>query len=385
MPPELSIVMPCLNEAETLAACIRKAHQGAQAAGVAGYEIIIADNGSSDGSQQIATSEGARLVNVPQRGYGAALQAGILAATGRFVIMGDSDDSYDFANLAPFIEKLRAGYVLVMGTRLKGQIKRGAMPVLHRYLGNPVLTFLGNLFFRTGLSDFHCGLRAFERAAILGLNLQTSGMEYASEMVIKATLADLPRTEVPITLYPDGRSRPPHLRTWRDGWRHLRFMLLYSPRWLFFYPGVVLMLLGLVVSLLLLPGPIMLGEIELDVHTLLIAATFFVTGVQLAFLAVFARLYASRAGLLPRRAWLESRIENFSLGVGLAAGLLVTLAGVLLYSVGALQWRERGFGAMDYQSTLRIIIPGTTLVLVGLQIFFNSFIISLLSINQEEG
>lgn len=375
---ELSIVMPCLNEAETLASCIRKAHQGAQAAD--SYEIIIADNGSTDGSQAIAQAENACVVDVPVRGYGAALRAGIQAAQGRYIIMGDSDDSYDFSKLAPFIEELRNGHQLVMGTRLKGHIEPGAMPMLHRYLGNPVLTFLGNLFFRTGLSDFHCGLRAFQREAILGLDLKTDGMEFASEMVIKATLADLKRTEVPITLYPDGRSRPPHLRTWRDGWRHLRFMLLYSPRWLFFYPGVALTVLGLVISLLLLPGPLQIGSIELDVHTLLASATIFVAGVQLSFLAVFARLYASRAGLLPRRDWLEDRIDQFSLGIGLAAGLLITLAGLALYGVGLVIWGGSGFGALDYQETLRVIIPGSSLVLVGLQVFFYSFLISLLSI-----
>lgn len=374
---ELSIVMPCLNEAETLATCIRKAHQGA--AGL-DYEIIVADNGSTDGSQDIAQQEGARVVHVPVRGYGAALRSGFEAAQGKYIIMGDSDDSYDFSNIMPFVEKLREGYQLVMGTRMKGDIKPGAMPVLHQYLGNPVLTFLGNLFFGCGLSDFHCGLRAFERDAMLALNLKTDGMEFASEMVIKATLANLTRTEIPITLYPDGRSRPPHLRTWRDGWRHLRFLLLYSPRWLFFYPGVAMMAIGLLVSLMLLPAPLKIGTIELDVHTLLISSTVFVAGVQLTFLAVFARLYASRAGLLPRRDWLEDLIERFSLEVGLIAGVILTVAGVLLFGVGAIIWGQNDFGELDYQETLRIVIPGTTFLLVGLQVFFHSFLISLLSI-----
>lgn len=374
---ELSIVMPCLNEAETLATCIRKAHQGA--AGL-DYEIIVADNGSTDGSQDIAQQEGARVVHVPVRGYGAALRSGFEAAQGKYIIMGDSDDSYDFSNIMPFVEKLREGYQLVMGTRMKGDIKPGAMPILHQYLGNPVLTFLGNLFFGCGLSDFHCGLRAFERDAMLALNLKTDGMEFASEMVIKATLANLTRTEIPITLYPDGRSRPPHLRTWRDGWRHLRFLLLYSPRWLFFYPGVAMMAVGLLVSLMLLPAPLKIGTIELDVHTLLISSTVFVAGVQLTFLAVFARLYASRAGLLPRRDWLEDLIERFSLEVGLIAGVILTVAGVLLFGVGAIIWGQNDFGELDYQETLRIVIPGTTFLLVGLQAFFHSFLISLLSI-----
>ncbi len=377
MAVEVSIVMPCLNEAETLATCIRKAHQGAQ--GLA-YEIIVADNGSTDGSQDIARSEGARVVDVPIRGYGAALRHGFEAAQGKYIIMGDSDDSYDFSNLLPFVEKLREGTQVVMGTRMKGEIKPGAMPFLHQYVGNPILTFLGNLFFGCGLSDFHCGLRAFDREAILALNLKTDGMEFASEMVIKATLAKLTRTEIPIILYPDGRSRPPHLRTWRDGWRHLRFLLLYSPRWLFFYPGVVMMAVGLLVSLILLPAPVKVGGVEFDVHTLLISSTVFVAGVQLAFLAVFARLYASRAGLLPRRDWLEDGIEQFSLEIGLIAGVILTFIGILLFGVGVLVWGRNDFGALNYQETLRIVIPGTTFLLVGLQVFFHSFLISLLSI-----
>jgi glycosyltransferase involved in cell wall biosynthesis len=374
---EVSIVMPCLNEAETLATCIRKAHHGA--AGL-NYEIIVADNGSTDGSQNIARSEGARVVDVPVRGYGAALRAGFEAAQGQYILMGDSDDSYDFSVILPFVEKLREGYQLVMGTRMKGKIKPGAMPFLHQYLGNPVLTFLGNLFFGCGLSDFHCGLRAFEREPMLALNLKTDGMEFASEMVIKATLANLKRTEIPITLYPDGRSRPPHLRTWRDGWRHLRFLLLYSPRWLFFYPGLILIAVGLVVSLALLPAPVKIGNVEFDVHTLLISSTLFVAGVQLAFLAVFARLYASRAGLLPRRDWLEDMIERFSLEVGLVTGLILTLTGLILFGIGAGIWVRNDFGELNYQETLRIVIPGTAFVLVGLQVFFYSFLISLLSI-----
>ncbi len=374
---ELSIVMPCLNEAETLAACIRKAHQGA--VGLA-YEIIVADNGSTDGSQEIARREGARVVDVPVRGYGAALRAGFEAAQGKYILMGDSDDSYDFSHLMPFVEKLREGYQLVMGTRMKGEIRPGAMPFLHQYVGNPVLTFLGNLFFGCGLSDFHCGLRAFDRQAVLNLNLKTDGMEFASEMVIKATLANLTRTEIPITLYPDGRSRPPHLRTWRDGWRHLRVLLLYSPRWLFFYPGIILIAVGLVVSLILLPAPVNIGKVEFDVHTLLIFSTLFVAGVQLTFLAVFARLYASRAGLLPRRDWLEDLIERFSLEVGLLTGLVLTLFGLSLFGAGAGIWIQNDFGELNYQDTLRIVIPGTAFLLVGLQVFFYSFLISLLSI-----
>ncbi len=380
MPVELSIVIPCLNEAETLASVIRKAHEGARRAGVTAYEIVVADNGSTDGSQAIAEAEGARLVHVPVKGYGAALQGGIQAAQGRYVIMGDADDSYDFAAIEPFVEKLRAGYQLVMGTRLKGEIKPGAMPFLHQYLGNPVLTFLGNLFFGCGLSDFHSGLRGFDREAILALNLHTRGMEFASELVIRATLEGLSRTEIPITLYPDGRSRPPHLRTWRDGWRHLRFMLLYSPRWLFLYPGIALAAVGLLLSLALLAGPLRIGRVELDVHTLLAASSMVVVGVQLVLFAVFSRLYAAHNGLLPRQRRLEELLERFSLEAGLVAGVLVALGGVGLYVAGLIVWGQGGFGPLDYQRTLRIIIPGTALLLVGVQVFFASFLISLLDI-----
>ncbi len=385
MPVELSIVIPCLNEAETLARVIRKAHEGARRAGVESYEVVVADNGSTDGSQEIAAAEGARLVHVPVRGYGAALQGGIQAAKGRYVIMGDADDSYDFSAIAPFVEKLREGYQLVMGTRLKGEIKPGAMPFLHRHLGNPILTFLGNLFYGCGLSDFHSGLRGFERDAIRSLNLRTQGMEFASEMVIRATLAGLSRTEIPITLYPDGRSRPPHLRTWRDGWRHLRFMLLYSPRWLFLYPGAALAALGFLIGLPLLFGPMRIGRVEFDVHTLLAASAMWVVGVQLIFFAVFSRLYAAHVGLLPRQRRLEEFLEVFSLEAGLITGLLVALAGLALYVVGVVIWSRAGFGPLDYQRVLRVVIPGTSLLIVGVQVFFSSFLISLLGIRAREG
>src|SRR5919197_585369 len=264
---ELSIVMPCLNEAETLTICIRKAKQSLREHSIAG-EIIVADNGSHDGSQALAARMGVRLVHVQAKGYGNALMGGIAAARGKYVIMGDADDSYDFTSLGPFITKLRAGYDLVMGNRFKGGIQPGAMPVLHRYLGNPVLTGLGRLLFGSPCGDFHCGLRGFNKAAIMRLGLRTTGMEFASEMVVKATLYRLRIAEVPTTLSPDGRSRPPHLRSWRDGWRHLRFLLLYSPRWLFLYPGALLMLVGLVMMLWLLPNPRAIGYITLDVHTL---------------------------------------------------------------------------------------------------------------------
>lgn len=377
---ELTILMPCLNEAETLATCIQKAHQGAKDAGVIHYEVLIADNGSTDGSQAIALAAGARVLPVPVRGYGAALKAGIAGAQGRYVIMADSDDSYDFTAIAPFVVKLRDGCQLVMGSRLKGEIKVGAMPFLHRWLGNPVLTFIGNLFYKCDLSDFHCGLRGFDRQAVLDLGLTTDGMEFASEMVIRSSLANLSRAEVPITLHPDGRTRRPHLRTWRDGWRHLRFMLLYSPRWLFFYPGLALTLLGLFLWLPLIKGPVQIGSVVFDVHTLMAAMTMILVGTMLMSMAAFVRLYAARVGLLESRQWLESLSDRFSLEYGLVAGLFLTLAGIVFYVYGLLVWGASHFGPLDYQTTLRIAISGTICIVLGMQIFFSSFIVSLLGI-----
>jgi glycosyltransferase involved in cell wall biosynthesis len=378
MPVELTILMPCLNEAETLAGCIRNAHLGAQEAGVEEYEVLVADNGSTDGSPGIADAEGARVIHVPRRGYGAALQAGIEQARGRYVIMGDSDESYDFRQIGAFVQRLRTGDQLVMGTRLKGEIRPGAMPLLHRYLGNPVLTFLGNLLFRTGLSDFHCGLRGFDREAVTALGLRTTGMEFASEMVIRATLSGLKTSEIPIVYTPDRRSRRPHLRTWQDGWRHLRFMLLFSPRWVFIYPGVTLAVVsGLAVGILL-RGPLRVGSVVFDVSSLLVASSLLIVGVQMVLFGVFARAYAARMGLLPVQAGLERFIDSFSLGAGLASGVGLSLLGVGVYAAGLLTWSRQGFGPLDYEQILRIMIPGMLLLVGGLQVFFSSFMLSLL-------
>ena len=289
---ELSIVMPCLDEAETLGICIAKANRFFADNHVAG-EVVIADNGSTDGSQAIATALGARVIPVPIRGYGAALAAGIAAARGRFVAMGDSDDSYDFLGLMPFLLRLRDGEQLVMGNRFKGGIMPGAMPPLHRYLGNPVLSFAGRLFYNAPIGDFHCGLRAFDRAAILNLGLKTTGMEFASEMVVKAQLSGLRLAEVPTTLSPDGRSRPPHLRSWRDGWRHLKFLLTFAPKALFFYPGLALALAGIIGLLALLPGSVSVGSVRLGVTTMLFSAASVIIGAQLMSFAVVARCSAS--------------------------------------------------------------------------------------------
>lgn len=380
---ELTILMPCLNESETLADCIRASHAGARAAGARGYEVLVADNGSTDGSPLIASRHGARVVSVPSRGYGAALRGGIEAARGRYVIMGDADGSYDFAHLAPFLQRLRLGWPVVMGTRLRGTIQRGAMPWLHRHLGNPVLTWLANLFFGTRLSDYHCGLRGFDTQIIRNLRLRTSGMEFASEMLIRAAISGMPLFEVPITYAPAGRTRPPHLRTWSDGWRHLRFLLLYSPRWVLLYPGVAMATAGLLVSAVLLRGPLRLGAITLDVHTLLVSATLLSTGVFLVLLGVTARAYASRLGLLPSSFRVEGFLDKYSLGIGLSAGLLLGLMGFALYFWGLLAWSENSFGPIThYQTTLRLVISGTTLITLGAEVFFGSFVLSIFTLHE---
>ncbi|HEX6690240.1 MAG TPA: glycosyltransferase family 2 protein, partial [Burkholderiales bacterium] len=301
---ELTILMPCLDEAATVGVCVQKARGFLQRSGVEG-EVLVADNGSSDGSRGIAERAGARVISVQRRGYGAALGAGIAAARGRYVIMGDADDSYDFSRLESMVEKLRAGHQLVMGNRFKGGIRPGAMPALHRYLGNPVLSFIGRMLFGTGVRDFHCGLRGFDREAARGLDLRTPGMEFASELVVKASLAGWRIAEVPVVLHPDGRGRPPHLRSWRDGWRHLRFLLLFSPRWLFLYPGLALLTLGSALTAVLYVTPLRLGSAGLDIHSMLYAAAGALLGMQLCLFALFARVSAQSAGLLPRRASLD--------------------------------------------------------------------------------
>lgn len=376
---ELTILMPCLNECETIEACLTKASKFLSNLGAPG-EILIADNGSTDGSQEIAKRNGARVVNVPTRGYGAALMTGINNAKGKFVIMGDADDSYDFSSLMFFVEKLRNGYDLVMGNRFMGGIEPNAMPFLHRYLGNPVLTFIGRLFFGSKCRDFHCGLRGFNRDKIMCLGLQTTGMEFASEMVVKATLQKLKITEVPTTLSKDGRSRAPHLRTWHDGWRHLRFLLLYSPRWLFLYPGLFLLSLGLIGMSLLLPGPLLIAGIAFDVHTLAISATSVILGVQVILFWLLAQQFAINHGLLPNHKVLEKLLRNATLERVLILGMILVFAGIYGIIHGVASWREAHFGILDYQSTMRIVIPSTTAITVGLQIAFSAFFSSILNL-----
>ena len=379
---ELSIVMPCLNEAETLAICIRKAQAFLRKHNIVG-EIIVADNGSSDGSQIIAKKNGARVVTVPLRGYGAALMGGIKAARGRYIIMGDADDSYSFNELAPFVAKLREGYDLVMGNRFKGGIKRGAMPPLHKYFGNPFLTGIGRLFFGSSVGDFQCGLRGFSKSAIERLDLQTTGMEFASEMVVKATLQKLCITEVPTTLSPAGRSRPPHLRTWRDGWRYLRFLLIYSPRWLFLYPGVTLMGLGLLVMFMLLPAPKTIKGVTFDVHTMLYAAILVIIGLQIVAFALFSKVFAINARLVPEDDRVRSALRIITLERGLILGILLTLIGIAGSIYAFIAWRERSFGPLVYSYMMRIVIPSLTFLALGIQIVFMSFFLSVLGLKHK--
>ncbi len=379
---ELTIVMPCLNEAETLEKCIVKARAYIQRAGIEG-EIVIGDNGSTDGSQEIARKAGARVVDVPRRGYGAAIMGAVEAAKGKYVIMGDSDDSYDFSNLDLYVQKLREGNDLVMGNRFKGGIQPGAMPFLHKYLGNPVLSFIGRLFFRSDIGDFHCGLRGFRQDLVSRLGLQTTGMEFASEMVVKSTLFNVKIAEVPTTLAPDGRSRPPHLRTWRDGWRHLRFLLIYSPRWLFVYPGLVLVALGMLLGGAIIHGPVTIGSANLDTNTLLYAGTAVVIGFQALVFGLLTRVYGMVAGFLPPRPSLQKLAEQGALERGLIGGLLVFLGGIALSVWSVLRWKSAHFGLLVYPDILRIVIPSAVAIIVGLQIVLAAFFLSVLLIKHK--
>ncbi len=374
---ELSIVMPCLNEAETLGGCVRAARSFLETHGVRG-EVVVADNGSSDGSQAIARQEGARVVEVEPRGYGAALYHGTLAAKGRFVIMGDSDQSYDFSALLPFLEQLRAGADLVMGDRFSGGIEPGAMPWMNRHVGNPILSGIGRLLFGCPARDFHCGIRGYSMEAFRRMDLRTTGMEFASEMVIKATLVGMRIEEVPTTLRRDGRSRRPHLRPWRDGWRHLRFMVLYSPDWVFLYPGVTLATVGLVAIAWLLPGPRLAFGVEFDVHTMLYAALAVLIGLQSVGFAVFSKTFAVAEGLLPgsrRHRWFH---RWATLETGLAVGGVLALAGLGGLLSAAWSWSAHGFGPLSPSRTLREVIPSLVALVVGLQVVLSSLFLSVL-------
>ncbi|MFC0087179.1 glycosyltransferase family 2 protein [Dyella flava] len=368
---ELTILMPCLNEAETLATCIRKARAFLEKSGVVG-EVMIADNGSTDGSQEIAKSEGAVVVNVRDRGYGAALLGGIAASRAKFVIMGDADDSYDFSNLMPYVERLRAGADVVVGNRFKGGIAPGAMPFLHKYLGNPVLSFLGRLFFHIKVGDFHCGLRGFNRERVNGLNLVTPGMEFASEMIVKAALSGQRIEEVPTTLKPDGRSRPPHLRTWRDGWRHLRFLLIFSPRYLYLFPGLVSFVFGLVGTAFLVGGPRhFVNGITLDIHSFVGCVLLTVFGVQMLLFGVIARAFASSFGIHRKeRRWFNAARDLETL---LIVALVLFLGGVGGAAWCFLRWAGTDYQALAYGEFLRPFVLSLAAVLIAAQIAFTGF------------
>ncbi len=383
---DLSIIIPCLNEAETLGNCILKGMKSIEALKLDG-EIIVADNGSTDGSLEIARDLGARVVHVNEKGYGNALRGGIEAATGKWIIMADADDSYDLGQIAPFVEKLKAGYDLVMGCRLPkggGKIMEGAMPWKHRWVGNPALSGIGRLFFKSRVTDFHCGMRAFTRKAYRQITPRTTGMEFASEMVIKATLQGLRIGEVPITLYKDGRSRPPHLRSWRDGWRHLRFMLLYSPTWLFLVPGVLLLLVGTAFGARLQMGPWKVGPFGFDTNTMLVCSMCQVVGLQILFFGIFTRVFAISEGLLPKTTSpIDHIYKLFSLERGVLLGLVISLVGLAKLIMAVLYWKGANFGAMSYPESLRQVIPAVTFMMIGVQIIFSSFFLSILDIPRK--
>jgi len=379
-PIELSIIMPCLNEADTLAVCIRKAKGYLERSEIAG-EIIIGDNGSTDGSQQIALSCGARVVNIPLRGYGAALYGASLAAQGRYMIMGDADDSYDFSRLDPFVEKLREGYDLVMGNRFGGGVKPGAMPWKNHYIGNPVLSAIGKLFFHSPAGDFHCGLRGYSKDAFTRMDLRTTGMEYASEMVIKATLMGMKITEVPTTLSPDGRSRPPHLRPYRDGWRHLRFMLLFSPNWLFLIPGALLMLLGLSLSCRLLFSSIQIHQVRLGLDTLIYSSFMIIAGFQSVLFAVLSRVYAVQEHLYPAGPAYRRLFCHIQLERGLVAGLFLIAGGMAATANALLIWGRADFGTLNIEHIARIVIPSGVMITLGIETVLFSFFLSTLGMN----
>ncbi len=381
MNPELSVVMPCLNEAETLAICIKKAQGFFEREQVNG-EVVIADNGSTDGSQEIARNLNARVVDVAEKGYGNALIGGITAANDTYVMMGDADDSYDFSNMMPYLLKLREGYDLVMGNRFKGGIEKGAMPFLHKYLGNPVLSFIGRLFFNSKIGDFHCGLRGFSKEAFTRMELKTTGMEFASEMIVKASLKDMKIAEVPTTLSPDGRSRPPHLNTWRDGWRHLRFLVLYSPKWLFYYPGFILFFLGFIASAVLVYNPVTIGSVTFDVHTLLFTAVSLLIGFQFIVFYGLTKVFTVENGLLPKSKNYDRQFQFINLEKGLIVGAVLIIVGVVLSILAYNYWHDLNFGDITNSNTLRIVIPAVTTMLLGVQVILFSLFFSILGLKR---
>jgi glycosyltransferase involved in cell wall biosynthesis len=378
---DFSIVIPCLNEAATIATCVRKSHESLRRLEIEG-EVIVADNGSTDGSQELALANGARVVEVPERGYGSAVAAGVAAARGTYVIMGDADDSYDLAHLDPFVAALRAGHDLVIGNRFAGGIEDGAMPFLHRYVGNPLLTLIAKRLFRIPAGDVYCGLRGFRKSAIEDLDLRSSGMEFAIEMVVKSSLQGLDVLEVPTTLSPDGRLREPHLRTWRDGWRSLRFLLLYSPSWLFLYPGAAAILVGTVVSCFLMVRARTIGSVTFDVHTLLYASIAIVIGYQAVIFSMGARIFAIAEGLLPATARWNRLFRIVTLEVGLLVGVVLLGVGLGISLYALVRWEGRSFGPLDYTSTMRLAIPAVTLLALGSETVLGSFFLSILGLKR---
>jgi glycosyltransferase involved in cell wall biosynthesis len=383
MNKELSIVMPCLNEAETLALCIIKAQKYFKENGVDG-EILIADNGSTDGSQAIAISNGAKVIDIPKKGYGSALKGGFEIAIGKYIIMGDADDSYDFSDLSSYVEKLREGNDMVIGNRFKGGIEKDAMPFLHRYLGNPVLSFIGRLFFNSKIGDFHCGLRGFSNEAYKRLQLTTTGMEFASEMIVKAHLLNLKIAEVPTKLYKDGRSRKPHLKTWSDGWRHLRFLLLYSPKWLFLYPGILLMLFGFLNSIILIYTPIKINTITFDVQTLLYTMSVLLLGFQFVVFYGLTKVFAVTQKLLPKSDRFDTLFKYISLEKGLILGFFLVTIGIVSSIYAVSFWSDNHFGTLNFRQTSRIIIPSVFTIIIGIQIVLFSFFFSILGLKDDD-
>jgi glycosyltransferase involved in cell wall biosynthesis len=374
--------MPCLNEARSIGACVREARESIERLGIAG-EVVVADNGSTDSSVQIAEAEGARVVHVKEPGYGSALAGGIAGARGRWVVMGDGDGSYDFAHLEPFVQRLRDGYDLVNGNRFKGGIHPGAMPGLHRWLGNPVLSFVGRFIYGTPCGDIYCGLRGFDRSKVIGLDIRSSGMEYAIEMLVKATMRGLRVTEVPTTLSPDAEGREPHLRTWRDGWRSIQLLLLYSPRWLFLYPGLLLLLVGIAGMVWLVPSQRTVGDVTFDVSTLLYFALAVVVGLESVYFFVLARWYGMLEGLLPDDPRLRRLMSRAVPEIGLLVGCLLVATGLALSIYALVTWNDSGFGQLDYPHTLRIVVPGATLITCGMQTALASLFVGVLGLRHR--
>lgn len=380
---ELTILMPCLNEAETLEICIKKAQRFLEQNNVCG-EVLVADNGSTDGSRKIAKRCGARLIYVEEKGYGAALIGGCNAAHGKYVIMGDADDSYDFEHLMPFLEKLREGYDLVMGNRFKGGIEPGAMPLLHKYLGNPVLSFVARLLFPSPVGDYHCGLRGYRKKAIQKIGLVTTGMEYASEMVVKATLYHLSIVEVPTTLKKDGRSRAPHLRSWSDGWRHMKFLLMHSPNWLFMYPGAILFVIGMTVMTILSFGTIKIGQVGLGIHTMMYAAVAMMIGYNLIMFSTFTKIYAQVTGFIPAKGRVHDYMQESTTEKGVLLGFVILLLGISSTLLAFLAWKQKGFGDLIPEEIMRITIPAMVFIVIGFELIFGSFFIGILHIKHKK-